>query len=167
MITRAIERFDKFTTWLSTWFEHIAIFGFLGMMVGTLIDVVGAKAFQWPLPGGLEVVYFCQLIAISGALAYGEIDGRHIRVELFVDRFPRRTRAFFHGLAAFLGLGLFAILTWKSYQYALTLKAINDVTAASRIPLYPFAFWLGLSFIPLCLVLLAELLKAITEGFRK
>jgi TRAP-type C4-dicarboxylate transport system permease small subunit len=166
-ITNGIDRYQRFTYRLSSWFEQIAIVGFLGMMASTLVDVIGSKAFKWPLPAGLEVVYFCQLIAISGALAFGEIDGRHIKVELFVDKLPRKARSFFHGFAALLGLGLFVILTWKSYQYAMSLKAINDVTATSRIPLYPFALWLGLSFIPLCLVLFGEVLKAISEGTRK
>ena len=137
------------------------------MMAGTLVDVIGAKAFHWPLPAGLEVVFFCQLIAIAGALAYSELDGRQIRVELFVDLFPKRVRAFFHALAALLGLGLFVILTWKTFQYGMSLKAINDVTATARIPLYPFALWLAVCFIPLCLVLIGELLKAVLEGFKK
>jgi TRAP-type C4-dicarboxylate transport system permease small subunit len=166
-ISYGIDRFERFTYWLSTWFEQIAIIGFLGMMAATLVDVVGAKVFKWPLPASLEVVYFCQLIAVSGALAYGEIDGRHIRVELFVDKLPKIAKAFFHGFTALLGLALFVILTWKAYQYAMSLRAINDVTATSRIPLYPFVLWLGLSFVPLCLVLIGEILKAISEGIKK
>lgn len=166
-INSGIDRFEKFTYRMSSWFEHIAIIAFLGMMVATLVDVIGAKAFKWPLPAGLEIVFFCQLIAISGALAYGEIDGRHIRVELFVDKLPKTARAFFHGFAAMLGLGLFAIMTWKAYQYAMSLRAINDVSATSRIPLYPFVLWLGLSFVPLCLVLIGEILKAVSEGIKK
>jgi TRAP-type C4-dicarboxylate transport system permease small subunit len=166
-ITNGIDRFERFAFRLSTWFEQIAIVGFLGMMAATLVDVIGAKAFQWPLPASLEVVVFCQLIAISGALAYGEIDRRHIRVEFIVDKFPRRVRAFFLSFAALLGLGFFGTMIWKSYQYAMTLKAINEVTATSRIIMYPFVFWLGLSFIPLCLVLAGELLKAISEGIKR
>jgi TRAP-type C4-dicarboxylate transport system permease small subunit len=166
-ITNGVDRFERFAYWLSSWFEHIAIVGFLGMMVGTLVDVVGSKAFKWPLPASLEVVFFCQLVAISGALAYGEIDRRHIRVELLVDRFPQIVRAFFHGFAAVLGLCFFVILTWKAYQYAMSVRAINDVTATSRIPLYPFVLWLGLSFVPLCLVLTGEIFKAILEGLKK
>jgi TRAP-type C4-dicarboxylate transport system permease small subunit len=152
---------------LSFWFELVSIFAFLTMMAGTFIDVVGSKAFKWPLPAGLEVVYFAQLIAIAGALAYSEIDGRQIRVDLFVDLLPRRVRHFFHSLAALLGLGLFVILIWKSCQYAISLKEINDVSATSRIPLYPFALWLAVSFVPLCLVLIGELLKGLLEGIKK
>jgi TRAP-type C4-dicarboxylate transport system permease small subunit len=162
-----LARFEKFVYWLSSWFEHIAIVGFLGMVASTLVDVVGAKAFHYPLPSGTEAVYLFQIIAIAGAMAYGEIDGRHIRVELFVDMFSRKARAFFHGLAAFLGLGLFVILTWKGYQYGMSLLAHHDVTATSRIPIYPFALWLGLCCVPVCLVLIGEILKAIMEGIKK
>lgn len=162
-----VSRFEKFTTWLSSWFEHIAIFGFLGMMLSTLVDVVGAKVFNWPLPVGTESVYLFQIIAIAGAIAYGQIDGRHIRVELFIDRFPKKGRAFFHGLAALLSLTLFVILAWKAYQYGITLRAANEVTMVSRTPLYPFAFWLALCCVPMCLVLVVELLKAVLEGTRK
>jgi TRAP-type C4-dicarboxylate transport system permease small subunit len=162
-----LSRFERFSNWLSSWFEHIAIIGFLGMMLSTLVDVVGAKAFNWPLPVGTEAVYFFQVIAIAGAIAYSEIDGRHIRVELFVDRLPRKGRAFFHGLAALLCLALFVILAWKGYQYGISLREANEVTMVSRTPLYPFAFWLALCCVPMCLVLIGELLKAISEGIKK
>lgn len=162
-----MSRFEKISTLLSTWFERIAIVGFLGMMLSTLVDVIGAKVFNWPLPVGTESVYLFQLIAIGGAIAYGQIDGRHIRVDLFVDRFPKRGRAFFHGLAALLGLALFAILGWKSYQYGFTLREANEVTMVSRTPLFPFAFWLGLCCVPMCLVLISEFIKAIQEGTKK
>ena len=166
-ISNGIHQFERFTNWLSSWFEHIAIIGFLGMMASTLVDVLGSKAFQWPLPMGTEAVYLFQLIAMAGAIAYGQIDGRHIRVELFVDRLPGRARSFFHALAALLGLGLFVILTWKSFEYGVALRVAKDVTSTSRIPLYPFAFWLMLCFIPVCLVLIGEIMKAIQQGIRK
>jgi TRAP-type C4-dicarboxylate transport system permease small subunit len=162
-----VNRYIKFSNWLSSWFEHIAIIGFLGMMASTVVDVVGAKAFEWPLPVGTEAVYLFQLIAIAGAIAYGQIDGRHIRVDFFVDKLPRRGRAFFHALAALLGLALFVVLTWKSYEYGIVLRNANDVTATSRIPIFPFALWLALCCIPVCLVLLGELLKAVREVIKK
>jgi TRAP-type C4-dicarboxylate transport system permease small subunit len=166
-ISDGLSRFEKISTLLSTWFERIAIIGFLGMMLSTLVDVVGAKVFNWPLPVGTESVYLFQMIAIGGAIAYGQIDGRHIRVELFVDRLPRKGRAFFHGLAALLSLALFAVLAWKSYQYGLALREANEVTMVSRTPLSPFAFWLALCCVPMCLVLIVEFAKAIKEGIKK
>ncbi len=166
-LNNGINHLNRFSYELSVWFERIAIIGFLGMMVSTVIDVVGAKVFKWPLPVGTEAIYLFQVIAIAGAIAFAQIDGRHIRVELFVDNLPNRARAFFHGLAALLGLTLFVILLWESYEYGQALRFAKDVTATSKIPLFPFAFWLTLSFIPVCLILLGDLLKSILEVFKK
>ncbi len=162
-----IERFTKFTYRVSSWTEFIAILAFLGMMVTTIIDVVGSKVFHHPLPAGLEFVYFSQLIAIGGALAYSELDGRQVRIGLFVDLFPLRVRYFIRGFASLLGLGLFVILAWKTFQYAQSLRAVNDVTATARIPIFPFALALAVCYVPLCLVLIGEVLKAVQEGIKK
>jgi TRAP-type C4-dicarboxylate transport system permease small subunit len=166
-ISNGINHLNKFIYKLSSWFEYLAIIAFLGMMVSIVIDVVGAKLFQWPLPVGTEAVYLLQLIAIAAALAYSQIDGRHIRVEFIVDKLPRHARSILYALAALLGLALFAILLWESYEYGQTLRLAKDVTATSKIPLFPFAFWLTLSFIPVCLVLLVQMLNAILEVFKK
>lgn len=166
-ISNGIERFIKFNYRLSSWLELIAILAFLGMMASTIIDVAGSKVFHRPLPAGLEIVYFSQLIAIGGALAYSELDGRQVRIGLFVDLFPVRVRYFIRGFAALLGLGLFVTLAWKTFQYTLSLKAVNDVTATARIPIFPFALALAICYIPLCLVLIGEVLKAVQEGIKK
>ena len=100
-------------------------------------------------------------------MAFSQIDGRHIRVEFLVDKLPPRVGAVLKALAALLGLALFIILTWRSYTHAQTLLRAGEVTSTSKIPVYPFAFWLMLSCIPLCLVLLGEMLRALIEVFRR
>ena len=66
-----------------------------------------------------------------------------------------------------LGLGLFILLAWKSYEYGRALRTANEVTSASRLPLFPFAWWIALSCIPLCLVLANEIVKSVIEVVRK
>ena len=78
---------NKASYWSSVWFERAAMVGIVGIIVVTLIDVIGAKLFQKPLSAGTEAVYFLQIIAIAGALAFAQIDNRHVRLE-FVDSFP-------------------------------------------------------------------------------
>ncbi len=154
--------FSKFSYLLSTWFERIAFIGIVGMIIATIIDVIGAKIFSKPLAAGTEIVYLLQVIAIAGGLAFAKIEGRHIRLE-FVDSLPKTAKGLFHFLAAILGLGLFVILSWKSFEYAQSLKNVGEVTVVSRIPFYPFVIWVGLSCIPLCLVLLRDIVNSIIE----
>lgn len=159
-------KFYRFTFKLSEWFERIAIIGFLGMVASTLVDVIGSKVFNKPLPVGTEAVYLFQLIAIGGALAISKIDGRHVRIEL-IDRIPQPARGIVHTLVALLGLLLFILLIWGSYDLAQSLRTNHEVTATSKIPIFPFAIWFGLSCIPMILVLLHDLFTSVMELIKK
>jgi drug/metabolite transporter (DMT)-like permease len=75
--------------------------------------------------------------------------------------------AIFPFVAALLGFVLFAVLMWKSYEYGQTLRITHEVTSASRIPIFPFVFWLGLCCLPLCLVLLKEMVDSVIEVTKK
>jgi TRAP-type transport system small permease protein len=157
---------DKSSFWTSVWFERAAMVGIVGIIVVTLIDVIGAKIFHKPLAAGTEAVYFLQIIAIAGTLAFAQIENRHVRLE-FVDSLPRPIRGSFSFISSILGLALFIMLAWKSFAYAQSLETANEVTSASRIPIYPFAIWVGISCIPMCLVLLNSLVKSIVEVIRR
>lgn len=165
--TNGLDKLGRFSHSLGSWFEWIAIAGFLVMMVATCIDVVGAKLFLWPLPGSIEVVFLAQVIAIAGALAITKIDGRHIRVEAFLDKLPKRWRAFLDSLTSLLGLGLFIMVGWQSYEYGQALRSAGKVTTTAQIPYYPFPLWIALCCIPICLVLLWELLNSLAELVKK
>jgi TRAP-type C4-dicarboxylate transport system permease small subunit len=153
---------DYSSRWSSIWFERIAMVGILGIILATLIDVIGAKIFHKPLAAGTEIVYFLQIVAIAGTLAIAQVDGRHVRLE-FVDSLPKTLRHLLRALSDTLGLALFVILIYKSFEYAQTLNAVHEVTAASRVPLYPFAIWIGLCGIPMCLVLIKGIVFSIVE----
>ena len=153
------KRLDKLNYLISVWFENIAIVAIVGIIVSNLIDVIGAKLFSKPIAAGTEIVYFLQVIAMAGALAATKIDGKHIRLE-FVDSLPGRLKNFFNFIAALLGLALFVLLFWESIEYTQALKITQEVTAVSRIVLYPFTLWIAICCIPLCLVLLKELLQS-------
>ncbi len=155
----ALRGLDKLSRIISIWFENIAIVAIVGIIISNLVDVIGAKLFNKPIAAGTEIVYFLQVIAIAGALTSTKIDGKHIRIE-FVDSLPGRLKNIIHFIVALLGLALFILLFCKSIEYAQALKSIQEVTAVSRIALYPFALWIAICCIPLCLVLLKELFQS-------
>jgi TRAP-type C4-dicarboxylate transport system permease small subunit len=161
-----LSSWDRLNRSVSAWLERIAIVAVVGMILGTLIDVMGAKLFQWPMPAGTEVIYLLQVITIAGAIAITKIDGGHVRIE-YVDSLPRRGRAFFSILASILGLSLFIILCWQSYLFAQSMRINNEVTATARIVLYPFVLWVALCCIPVVSILLKELISTLLEISKK
>jgi len=146
-----------FTTRLSSILEMIACAGLLGMMVVGFIDVVGAKLFKWPLPGSMDVVYMLQVVAMAGAWSFAQIDGRHVRVDFLEQILPKRVGGFLNILTSLFGVGLFILIGWQSYEFGLFIKSEGVVTNTAQVPLYPFALWIALCCIAMCLVLIRQL----------
>lgn len=167
IFSNAVTQLYKSVSRLSGWFEWIAVGGLLGMLVATSVDVVGAKLFQWPLPGGFEAVSLLQVIVIASAIAYAKIDGRHIRLEFIINIIPQRIRHMLNIFTSFLGLSLFVVLVWKSYEYGLEFMRSGKVTTTAEFPFFPFAFWLAICCIPISLLLLLDLLDSVQRLFNK
>ena len=161
-INNILNSLEKYNYKISIWAERIAIVAVVGMIATTMVDVIGAKLFHKPLAAGTEAIYLLQVIAIAGALAMAKIDGRHVRIEL-IDRLRQPHLGIIHTIVAFFSLILFLALAWTSYDYAQSLRINNEITATTKIPLFPFAIFLGLCCIPLILIIIRELISSILE----
>jgi len=161
-ITKAawFEKFGRYTTTASRWFEWVGLAAIAAMAITTLIDVIGSKFFLRPLPGSTELTGVIQVIALAGGLAFSKIDGRHIRVEFLVDGLPRRGKAILDLFSSVLGLGLFACAGWMMYQYGNDLMNSGTKTFLLGIPIYPFTFWIAICCIPMCLAVIIDLITS-------
>jgi len=146
---------------LSAWFERVGLMAMVAMALTTLIDVIGSKVFKWPLPGSTEITSVVQVITIAGGLAFSKIDGRHIRVEFLLDWLPQQGKAVLDVFSDLLGLGLFAIAGWMTYEHGLILFNSGTKTFLLGIPLYPFSFWIALGCIPMVFVIITELVASL------
>jgi TRAP-type C4-dicarboxylate transport system permease small subunit len=159
-------KFRKSINSLSSWFERVGLVAMASMALATFIDVIGSKVFKWPLPGSTEMISVIQVIAIAGGLAFSKIDGRHIRVEFLSEWLPQRGKAALDLFSALLGLGLFAVAGWMTYEHGLSLLGSGTKTFLLGIPLSPFSFWIALCCIPMCCVIIIELLTSIERILR-
>jgi len=162
-----LSKLEKFNRLLSGWFEWIGLAGLLVVMFITCIDVIGAKLFLRPVFGALDIVMLSQLVAISFAAAFVLILGRHVRVEFFVARLPRRAQAVIDSIIFLLGLALFILIIWRLCVYGYSLQTGGEVSATALIPLYPFAYGIALASIPVCLVFLLEFLSSLARMVKR
>jgi len=158
-----LDKFEKFNRLLSSWLEWVGLAGLLLIMFITCIDVIGAKLFLRPVFGALDIVMLSQLVAISFACAFALILGRHIRVEFFVARLPRRAQAAIDSIVSLLGLALFILIIWRLCVYGNLLQTGGEMSATARIPLHLFAYGIALASIPVCLVFLLEFLTSLAR----
>jgi len=162
-----LSKFEKFNRRLSGWFEWIGVAGLLLMMLITCIDIIGAKLFLWPLLGAIDWVRAWQSLAIAFACAVTLIVGRHVRVEFFVARLPRRAQAVTDSIVFLLGLGLFILIVWRLSVLGYFLQAGGEVSATAHIPRCLFAYGIALASIPVCLVFLQELLSSLARVVKR
>jgi TRAP-type C4-dicarboxylate transport system permease small subunit len=155
-----LSKFEKFNRRLSEWLEWIGIAGILLIAAITCIDVVGAKVFHWRLFGAIDMVMLFQTVAIAFATSMTLILGRHIQVDLFINRLPRRVQAMIDIIALLLGLGLFILIIWQLCILGYSFQTSGEYSATARIPYYPFAYGIALAIIPVGLVYLQRLINS-------
>ena len=159
-------RFRKSITSSSSWLERVGLAGMAAMALTELIDVIGSKALNLPLPGSTEITAALQVIAIAGGLAFSKIDDRHIRVDFLLECLPARARAALDLFSEVLGLGFLAVAAWMSYEHGLSLFESGTRTLLLGIPLSPLAFWIALCCLPMFCVIITELLTSIERIFK-
>ena len=164
---KMVSRFIQFTRGFSYSLESLGVIGMLAMFFANFVDVIGAKVFLWPLPGATEIIGFSQIVVVAPAIAFGLILGRHIRVEFFVVRLPRRVQAIINSIVSLMGLGLFILILQQSFTYGQSLQKAGEIGSTSRIPFYPFAYLIAFCCIPVCLVFLVEFLNWLKEVVKK
>lgn len=161
---RMLKKFERFNRSLSSWAASIGFAAVVFMIVLTCVDVLGSKLFRTPVPGSLDMIMLAQLMAISLAAAMTLIERRHVAVEFFVFLLPERVRSVIAGAVKLLSLALFVLIVWRLFDYGFHLQAGNEVTPTTQIPLAPFAYAASLAMVPVCLVLLQEVLSSLLGG---
>lgn len=162
----AIERLEKFTSSLSRWLNWIAGIGLVGMLGLTVADVIGIKLLKNPIPGAIEIVALLGVVVTAFAIAYTYVLRGHIQVEFLVMRLPARAKSIIASVVTLLGLILFALLAWRSYEYGRVLQTTGEVSMTQGIPFYPFVHGMAFCCIPVCLLLLVEFIKLIMKAVK-
>jgi len=162
-----IERIERFTNFISKWLNWVAGIGLVVMLGLIVADVIGIKLFSNPIPGAIEIIAFLGVVVTAFAIAYTHVMRGHIKVEFLVIRLPARVQAIIASLVFVLGIILFALLAWRSYEYGRVLQTTGEVSMTQGIPFYPFVYALAFCCIPVCLVLLVELLKSVLKAVKK
>jgi TRAP-type C4-dicarboxylate transport system permease small subunit len=166
-IMAIIERFEKWAKLLSRWIVWAGGAGVLIMLALTIVDIIGIKIFSNPVPGGIEIVGFLGVIITAFGMAYTQAEHGNIQVEFFVMRLPKRIRAACLAAMSFLGVILFVLLAWQSVKYGISLQQSGEVSMTSRIPFYPFVYAIAFCCIPVCFILLVQMMKNIMKVVNK
>jgi len=136
----------------------------LGMMFLVTFDVIGRFLFNRPLHGATEITEFMMVGLLYFTLAHTQALKAHINVEIFTLHYSPRTRLVADLITYFLGLFLFAFITWQGFKSALDAWRIQEVTfGLLELPLFPAKVLVPIG----SLILSLRFILDIADGWRK
>lgn len=134
------------------------------MMLLTVADVLLRALLNKPIIGATEIAE--QMIVAIAFLGLGWCaqQGRQIRVELFVTRYPPGIQKAVDLFVYSVGLILVAVMCWRTFEATLTVKDLNITSAYIGVPKYPFYALAGLGWAVMFVAVAGLLLKRMKGG---
>ena len=145
------------------YFSWITLFA---MMAITITDVFLRKFTNTSILGTVELTEFMMVIVVFCSIAQCEVDDGHIRVELIMDKFGPRFRAYADIFTQTLCSVLFALMSLSIYHHAINMQSSGEVTMDLGLPMYPFVYIALFGCIVMTLVLLSKTISIILKAIK-
>ncbi len=113
-----------------------------GIMMVSVVDVVGRYVLKQPLPGSSEITEVLMAILIYAGLPVVSERSAHITVDLFPIR-SETTERIRHFAIGVLCASILALISWRLWIYADQIRGTRDVTEYLKLPQAPFAYVLS------------------------
>lgn len=154
---------DHAILWINRAFLVIAAVAVVLMMVHVTIDVGWRALANGALIGTVEIVaYYYMIVLVMLGFGYVELRREHIRVDLFVERMPRRVQLWFYLAACAAGAAYFWVLFYQSFLDAWNSTARQETVMANYVfYIWPARWALPLGWAGILLAVIGNALKAI------
>jgi len=153
-----IKSFSSFNFKFSSGIEWVAITGLNLMMMITVVDVIGSKVFFQSIPGSVDLVSLAMVVALTFAIAMTQIEGRHVKVEFFMDKSPKMVSDIVGILISLAMVFLFVMICWQSFKMGIAFAVSGQISNTAKVPLAPLAFGMAFTAIPVSLIFFQEFL---------
>ncbi|MEG1343028.1 MAG: TRAP transporter small permease [Pseudomonas sp.] len=121
----------------------------VGLIVMSMVSIIGRKLFSLPVRGDMELVEVGASIAIAAFLPLCELRGTHIKVDALTSWLPALVRNTLDCIGHLLCCAAAWILAWRTWLQMLESREFGDSTTLLSFPL-----WIPLLLIVPSLVLL-------------
>lgn len=160
MLSKIIDKVDKFVTPFNFVTRKLSIFLLFCMMMLTFSDVM-ARIFIHPIQGTHELTYLGLALIVFLSLGYTQQVKGHISVGVLIDLLPKRFQAIIDIVIYIFSIIIIGLLSWQIFAFGV--RRINVITGDLGIPLYLFIFISGVGVAIYALTLTVDLLKSIQK----
>jgi TRAP-type C4-dicarboxylate transport system permease small subunit len=146
------------------WFVYFLL---AGMMLATGIDVIGRYFFNKPLLGTFEMVQMFMAILGGFAIWYAATTRAHINVDLFFERFSKRTQVVLSVVSSILGCGTWGAVAYQLCKNGERMISSGQYSSTLHIPEAPFPFMFALGLLLYCITELIYAFRLLIPKKRK
>lgn len=136
---------------------------FLGMMFLGTADVLGRYLIDKPIMGTQEISTMIMGAIVLLGWAYTLKEGEHVSVTLFYNMFPARVQPYLTIITLTLSLILFAVITWQSWDLAVTKLMEGRRSIIIEMPTGPFYFMVPVGGFFMCVELIVNIAQKISR----
>lgn len=152
-----MKKFHSGMTKLCGGISYIGMFALLFATVIQVIDVILGLVSNVFIPGTNELVPLMMVIMIFLTFGKTQLEGAHVRVDMFTNKFPPKVRCTVDGIVQVICFIFCILLTVKAFQQIGSLAARNAASEILRIPTAPFAVieFVGFLIYAICIAITA------------
>jgi TRAP-type C4-dicarboxylate transport system permease small subunit len=130
------------------------------MIVLTFFDVI-LRNLGHPITGSMELIQYGGSIVFGFSIPYGTLLGAQIIVDIITEKFSPGKRRTIKIVTRCIGVLLFLFVAYNFFIYGIDVRRSGERTASFKVPYYPFAFALSLSFLFQSFTVFCDLLKKV------
>ncbi len=133
------------------------------IMLLTSLDVI-LRYLGYPIPGAYDLVSLGGAFVIGFAIPRTSWDRTHVTVDILTAKLSVSKQAVFAVGTRILALFFFLVLGWNLVRMGIGFMRTGDSTQTLSVPLYPLAFALGICAFIECIVLVADVVRVVSDG---
>ncbi|MDO9558627.1 MAG: TRAP transporter small permease [Syntrophales bacterium] len=156
-------RLERAVTATSGWFNYVACFAIVAMMLLSCADVA-LRLIGAPIPGAYEMVGFISAVIVSFSLAHTSLQRGHVAVEIIFEKLSPRTQFIVDAAGNLISAILFGLVAWQSLAYGVDLRRSGEVSLTLQMPLHPFVYGIAAGCGLLALVLLVVFARSLRRS---
>jgi TRAP-type C4-dicarboxylate transport system permease small subunit len=145
---------------ITKFFDKIAQIGVLLMLFLVVGNIIGRRIWK-PIFGVYDYVSYLGVIIVSFSIAYCALQKGHTQVELFMNRFSKRTQRMIDFITNLFSLGIFLLASWQCVKFGNDMRKAGELSMTSLTPFYPFIYTVSFGCALLCLVIIKDIIKSL------
>src|SRR5512135_690903 len=130
------------------------------MIVLTFFDVI-LRNLGHPITGSMELIQYGGSIVFGFSIPYGTLLGSQVIVDIITEKLSPGKKRTINIVTRCIGILLFLFIAYNFFVYGIEVRRSGERTASFKVPYYPFAFALSLSFLLQSFTVFRDLLKKV------